>query len=78
MKPIDNGGTAFPAGDNESSGMSLRDWFAGQALVMLCTSPGYEEWHPCWKEPTEAAKTVALHAYMVADAMIAQRSKETP
>lgn len=36
-EPIDDGGPAFPAkhydlGDSEH-GMSLRDWFAGQALM---------------------------------------------
>lgn len=39
-REIDDGGPAFPisipgVGDNGSGGMSLRDWFAGQALAGL-------------------------------------------
>ena len=40
-------------------GMTLRDWFAGQALV-ACAD---------WDDPREAAR----HAYRVADAMLKAR-----
>ncbi len=52
------------------SGMSLRDWFAGQALVGMypharaITRPG-EEASPIW----------ARMAYAIADAMLAERAK---
>lgn len=31
----DDGGPAFPPGESGPMGMSLRDWFAGQALAAL-------------------------------------------
>jgi len=59
---------AFPvsipgSGDNGWHGMSLRDWFAGQALAAV-TMPG---------RPDHTAE----FAYRVADAMIAQRALTT-
>lgn len=70
--PINDGGPAFPVTAEQSpsgqfalSGMSLRDWFAGQALagMMACTD--------C--SGTEAE--FAASAYRNADAMLAARSK---
>ena len=52
-------------------GMTLRDWFAGQALVGLahdddkCADP--RDWR--WAE-------LAVAAYRAADAMLAERAKE--
>jgi len=65
------GGPAFPislpgVGDNGCPGMSLRDWFAGMCLsrmISLC-----EDRNGGW-EPS----TVAVNAYALADAMIAER-----
>lgn len=47
---VDNGGPAFPQSDlsaygigphdGPQAGMSLRDWFAGQALAGSCANPG--------------------------------------
>jgi len=74
---IDDGGPAFPlatsCGSNESvNGMSLRDWFAGQALAGLlahpeCTKvgPGYEITTCC----------LADESYACADAMLAARKE---
>ncbi len=45
-------------------GMSLRDWFAGQALAGLLGATGYRERHNC-----------ALDCYNLADAMLAERAK---
>ena len=59
-----NGGRAFPVPDDASScpGMTLRDWFAGQALSgIIQRREGYE-----W---------IAAEAYLVAEAMLEERKK---
>ncbi len=62
------GGPAFPvnAGDVQFKGMSLRDWFAGQALAIWCAS---DEWEP------NSFETMAKEAYSLADAMLAARKE---
>ena len=68
--PINDGGPAFPRssadhgsyGHSEQDGMTLRDWFAGQALAGIINIM-----------PNEPAKAAAMAAYMYADAMIAAR-----
>lgn len=69
-----NGGQAFPLGANEyggygpQPGMSLRDYFAAQALA---TTPGYaSEDMATW-----GAEDFAKHVYAIADAMLAEREK---
>ena len=69
---VDNGGPAFPTVelahrlDTPAPGMSLRDWFAGQALAgMLGTNEG-------WNAEN---KQIAQSAYEVADAMLACRKE---
>lgn len=56
---------AAAGGDNQccQPGMSLRDWFAGQAITMCLKDMnlGYEAW--------------AQEAYAVADAMLSERAK---
>jgi|LakMenEpi03Aug12_release.lakeMendotaPanAssembly.Ray.scaffolds.fasta_scaffold5263503_1 hypothetical protein len=70
---MNTGGPAFPIRSTESrlyTGMTLRDWFAGQAMQGLIASPrgpasgedATDEW-------------VAKTAYVVADAMLSQREK---
>lgn len=69
---IKDGGAAFPnAGydgpDNCADpvpGMTMRDWFAGQALAGICANPNWQ--------PTDVA-SVAQDAYAHADAMLAAR-----
>lgn len=86
-----DGGAAFPQFGRDPwdkltvrGGMSLRDWFAGQALVgTLANSEGVH----CSAEPTlsvlsgdrrlEFAAWLALQAYDIADAMIAARARGT-
>lgn len=77
---IDDGGAAFPNGrgrvyDNdaqgfvENNGMSLRDYFAAQALMGALTTvkgPGFCDWN-----------YYAEAAYHLADAMLAAR-KDKP
>jgi hypothetical protein len=53
--------------------MSLRDWFAGQALkAILPPAPDPES----LEHLSDAASVVAKAAYIVADAMIIQREGE--
>lgn len=68
-KKIDEGGSAFPIATDgmiRNEGMTLRDWFAGQALAgMLAGVPGTH------LIPT--AEKLGKEAYDAADAMIAAR-----
>ena len=74
-----NGGPAFPrsgfgmsagtesfCNTSPNVGMTLRDWFAGQALNGICADPQYTP------EPEEYGSL----AYEIADVMIAERDKE--
>lgn len=75
---LDNDEFAFPRPDERgsdgcgimhgSNGMTLRDWFAGQALMgaLAFPMPGPE------KIPNNAARD----AYAYADAMLAERAKK--
>lgn len=47
-------------------GMTLRDWFAGQALAGMLADPNYNE------TPQDAA----ARCYRASDAMLAERAKE--
>jgi hypothetical protein len=67
---INNGGPAFPIADvpypngnvqHGWNGMSLRDWFAGQALAGLLAHTG------------ESERNRAVAAYRYADAMLRAR-----
>ena len=64
-----------------TNGMSIRDWFAGQALITLGDInphlPNDAGKLRQWPEPQELAERRAKWAYLQADAMIAAR-KETP
>lgn len=77
-KEIDWGGNAFPAeggadsGLHSDPGMSLRDWFAGQALAGMLAMPSLDNgnFHNNCGEPFAGP---AGYAYRMADAMIAAR-----
>lgn len=72
-KQIDTGGSAFPrpasaiGGEtcDEQAGMTLRDWFAGQALAGIMARPAHSD----GLDKTERC----IWAYEHADAMIAAR-----
>ena len=79
MTTKNDGGAAFPSSDIHigkvatakvtREGMSLRDWFAGQALVWAgktCDKFGN----------TDNPRTYAEYAYRVADAMLAERERK--
>lgn len=69
MSETDDGGPAFPIMDSGGGGycgMTLRDYFAGQALAGGDASPGCEWKHERW----------ASYAYRVADAMLKARDQE--
>jgi len=88
MSKINDGGPAFPhhfedAGGHprflQSTGMTLRDWFAGQALAGMmdyaCKAPMISD------NQDGANKNLANSArlaYAFADAMIAQSQKQEP
>lgn len=64
----ESGGPAFPViipgrGGNGWQGMTLRDWFAGQALAGMLGDP----------ERRGSAKDFSHYAYEMADAMLAKR-----
>ncbi len=65
----DNGGPAFPSKQYGifSPGMSLRDWFAGQALSKSMSDGIYTD--------SEGMKSVAEASYEMADAMLKARDK---
>ena len=72
MSKINDGGPAFPAVlgpvTEPGSGMSLRDWFAGQVIqgVLRPASTAFRlDWHE-----------LAGWAYGLADALLAERAKE--
>lgn len=74
MSEIKDGGPAFPQshmsaaeGAELDSGMSLRDWFAGQlalsAMARMDENTGVDDAY------------IAKRAYEIADAMLAERNK---
>lgn len=80
---INDGGAAFPALDcgrvyeqndggysvnfESSSGMTLRDWFAGQAIARAAEFPSAQYGH-------DENMRIAVDAYKLADAMLAVRA----
>jgi hypothetical protein len=65
---IDDGGTAFPTPGKafEFTGLTIRDWFAGQALQAVI-----QEFKCIDYDEAE----VSQGAYAIADAMLKERSK---
>ena len=74
-----DGGSAFPTSASQGidsvnapyplrGGMSLRDYFAGQAMNSLF-------WDTRLADDSKEAENIAERSYMVADAMLAERAK---
>lgn len=76
-----DGGPAFGHGDHENGGapgMSLRDWFAGQALAGLCSNPeGPFQANSMsgWGLTNCDELQVSNQAYAMADAMLKAREE---
>jgi hypothetical protein len=75
MSTPNSGGAAFPCAGKDGMGrhylqrgMTLRDWFAGQALASMTVAPDYS------KGPCNGA--MAERAYIIADAMLAARERK--
>ena len=66
MKEINDRGPAFPSDRFGESGMTLRDWFAGQVLQGLASDREYY-----WDHTNEE---IATASYNMADAMLKARS----
>lgn len=67
---VKDGGPAFPgdvwySNKPSSNGMTMRDWFAGQAMAGMC---GNSEWDVTFEE-------MSTWGYNYADAMLAERAK---
>lgn len=67
---VNDGGPAFPRSDSgysiTQSGMTLRDWFAGQCMAGQVSHPSNTSVDPA---------DIARDSYTMADMMIEERSK---
>lgn len=85
MATRDDGGPAFPVAVTDDDGafvghgapgMSLHDWFAGQALPLIGTLVGLKALNEvAASRGMQVGAVAAIMAYDVADAMMAERSK---
>ena len=72
--PINDGGPAFPNVPSDplyqswDQGMSLRDWFAGQAMTAIIGN--------VYCTPDTTFKEISGRAYAQADAMLAARKED--
>ena len=81
VKEVGDGGPAFPVkwqNGEQQPGMTLRDWFAGQALAGILANPTVRDWEVAASEmgdPDALVQVCALMAHKQADAMLAEREK---
>lgn len=71
-----DGGPAFAcaAENGHQAGMSLRDYFAAQAMQALIATDSWEV-ESAGKAKRIQPRHIAMEAYLLADAMLAARSK---
>jgi hypothetical protein len=81
--PTNDGGPAFPPGDGSENGMTLRDYFAGQALAGI-TSRSVEVYKKLEGSgismseiENELTQRLSCAAYIYADAMLSARKEAT-
>ena len=84
--PINDGGPAFPApayaANITDKGMTLRDYFAGQALTSVLDSSGdlhaYYDYVAGSKGDNNipSPRAMAKYSYELADAMLAEREEK--
>jgi uncharacterized protein YodC (DUF2158 family) len=75
---IDDGGPAFPFDEYTKDGhqysvhlgMTLRDWFAGQAL-----KGAYASWMAECRDANTSSEGMANECYLIADAMLKARKE---
>lgn len=76
MTQIKDGGPAFPVPNLEDdpsfNGMTLRDYFAAQALPIAWSA--YDKGYTGQPECVE--QSIAHHAYLIADAMLKARGTQ--
>lgn len=90
MKEINDGGPAYPCNwmdfqpttgeqvvREQFPGMSLRDWFAGQALVGILSNHTLLSEVDFNSPPSSTRQAASDYAFAVADCMIAARNKPT-
>jgi hypothetical protein len=79
MSDIKDGGPAFPSKINTDyeiaffPGMTLRDYFAGQAIQAVFANNWEMFLDNTFQSPEEVPHEVARDAYAIADAMLAAR-----
>ena len=59
-------------------GMSLRDWFAGQALIAVVNATSAGQHYPLVNDGLNLVQAMARDAFELADAMLAERAKGKP
>jgi len=79
MNNDDEGGWAFPLycvpGDTQNTnGMTLRDWFAGQALAVFANEAISNRTDAAFPDKS-LRQAIATFSYAIADAMLAERNK---
>ena len=77
---INDGGPAFPSNASDAwggptEGMTLRDWFAGQALAGLCAGMPKMTREDI-ADGTAGGRFYVQAAFALADAMLAARAKQ--
>ena len=73
MSTKDDSGPAFPVADlskTQCSGMTLRDYFAGQSVAVV-----YQQWMIESRDFDNCAQRMAEECYMIADAMLKARGQ---